>query len=189
MAAPVSADVLAFVAPKLLASCAIGLTEQSAVNKPRKLPVRALGEIGSKCVADVFTRQGFTSIELVTQWQDIVGSEIAAHTEPIKIQWPQHADPADSEPGVLVVRAQGPIALEIQHLSNVILERVNSFLGWRAVGRLAIRQAPLSRTAKRARPPSPNAETVQRVEATLANIADDGLRAALARLGATIKAN
>jgi hypothetical protein len=179
--------VLAFVAPKLLASCPIDLTEQSVVNKSRKLAARALGEISSKCVADVFTRQGFSSIELVTQWQDIVGSEIAAHTEPIKIQWPHHADPADGDPGVLVVRAQGPTALEIQHLSNVILERVNSFLGWRAVGRLAIRQAPLTRTSKRVQLPPPNPETVRRVEATLANIADDGLRAALARLGATIK--
>jgi hypothetical protein len=182
-------DVLAFVAAKLLASWTLDLTEQAAVNKPRKLPARALGEISSRCVADVFTRQGFTSIELVTQWQDIVGSEIAAHTEPIKIQWSHHADAAEREPGVLVVRAQGPTALEVQHLSNVILERVNSFLGWRAVGRLAIRQAPLTRTSRTIRPPSPNAETVRRLQATLTSIADDELRAALARLGATIKSN
>lgn len=42
----------------------------------------------------------------------------------------------------LVLRVEGPMALEIQHSADVILERVNRFFGWSAVGKLAFRQAP-----------------------------------------------
>jgi hypothetical protein len=87
----------------------------------------------------------------------------------------------------LVLRVQGPAAIEIQHLSNVILERVNGFLGWRAIGRLALRQAPLLRRPKRPPPRPINEESARRIAATLSTIADEGLRAALGRLGAAIK--
>ena len=40
------------------------------------------------------------------------------------------------EPATLVLRVEGPAALEIQHLSAVILERVNRFFGWQAIGRI-----------------------------------------------------
>ena len=81
------------------------------------------------------------------------------------------------------------MALEIQHSSDVILERVNRFFGWHAVGRLTIRQAPLSRRSRPARPRPPDAKSVAREAADLAAVEDDDLRAALARLGASIKRN
>ena len=104
-------------------------------------------------MADAFARQGFASIELVTHWEDIVGPEIAAHAEPMKLQWPRQATPEDAEPATLVLRVEGPAAIEIQHLAGVIVERVNRFFGWQAVGRIALRQAPLTRRAKKRRPP------------------------------------
>ena len=86
-----------------------------------------------------------------------------------------------------MLRVEGPAAIEIQHLSAVILERVNRFFGWQAIGRLALRQAPLRRRAAKPRPASPDPEAQARVAATLPQIEDDGLRAALARLGAAVK--
>ena len=88
----------------------------------------------------------------MTRWTEIVGADIAAHSEPIKIQWPRPADGEEREPGTLVLRVEGPAAIEIQHPTNVICERVNQFLGWRAVARIALRQAPLRRAARKAGP-------------------------------------
>jgi hypothetical protein len=85
-----------------------------------------------------------------------------------------------------VLRVEGPAAIEIQHLSGIILERVNRFLGWQAVGSLRLRQAPLSRRS-RAGQPSPDLESATKIAASLTAIADDKLRDALARLGAAIK--
>jgi len=154
------------------------------VNKPR--PARKLSELATGFLAETFKRQGFASTELVTRWRDIVGPEIAAHAEPIKLNWPRGVEGEPAEPATLVLRVEGPVALEIQHLSNVIIERVNRFFGWQAVGGIALRQAPLARRERRAAPKIDPQATAE-VAATLTEVADDELRMALARLGAAVK--
>lgn len=155
------------------------------MNKPR--PNRSLADLTTSFLAETFKKQGFASTELVTRWSTIVGPEISACAEPIKLQWPRTTDGEAPEPATLVLRVEGPTAIEIQHQSAVILERVNRFFGWQAIGRIALRQAPLSkREGKRVRKGPDEAETA-RVAATLTDVADDGLRTALARLGAAVK--
>ena len=154
------------------------------MNKHR--PTRSLSELATSYLAETFKRQGFASTELVTRWADIVGHDIAAHAEPIKLQWQRTTDGEPSEPATLVLRVEGPAAIEIQHQSTIILERINRFFGWQAVGRLALRQAPLKR---RARPvqKTTDPEAAERVAATLGAVDDGDLRMALARLGAAVK--
>ena len=129
------------------------------MNKPSRSFAKPLRDLLGKVVGETFTRQGFASAELVTRWTEIVGAEIAAHSEPIKIQWTapgcllpsrprKRGERVGADPGTLILRVEGPAAIEIQHLANVICERVNRFLGWRAVERIALRQAPL-RSASR----------------------------------------
>jgi hypothetical protein len=155
------------------------------VNKPSRPVGKPLRELLNKLVGDAFARQGFASAELVTRWDDIVGHEIAAHSEPIKLQWPRRTDDEDGEAGTLVLRVEGPAAIEIQHLAALICERVNRFLGWRAVERLALRQAPLRRRQPRAARTEDPAAAAPIAE-TLSDIKDDELKEALARLGAAV---
>jgi hypothetical protein len=162
------------------------MADRPAMNKRKTTYPRPLADLVGRCLGDVFARQGFASGELVTHWPEIVGEEIAAHAEPLKLQWPR-GDPDTAEAATLVLRVEGPAAIEIQHLAPVILERVNRFLGWRAVDRLALRQAPLARRADRPAPSRPDAEAAARVAAGLSDIGDADLRAALARLGAAVK--
>jgi hypothetical protein len=157
------------------------------MNKLKKTYPRPLADLIGRCLGDVFARQGFASGELVTHWPEIVGAEIAAHAEPLKLQWPRGGADDAPEPATLVLRVEGPAAIEIQHLAPVILERVNRFLGWRAVGRVALRQAPLARRAARPARPAPDAAAAARIAAGLGGIDDADLRAALARLGAAVK--
>jgi hypothetical protein len=105
----------------------------------------------------------------------------------MKITWPRAMGDEPAEPATLVLRVEGPAALEIQHLSAVILERVNRFFGWQAIGRIALRQAPLRRRQKPAPPPPPDPAAAARIAESLAQIADEELRQAIARLGAAIK--
>ena len=155
-----------------------------AMNK-RSYP-KPLAELVSVCVADAFARQGFSSCEIVTHWDEIVGSEIAALAEPIRMQWARSRDPEDAQPATLVLRVEGPAALEIQHMGGVILERVNRYLGWQAVDRLALRQAPLTHRRRQPRPRIDDGAAAA-IAAQMCEIADEGLRTALGRLGAAIK--
>lgn len=169
------------------------------MNKPSRAFAKPLRDLVGKAMAEPFRRQGFASAELVTRWTEIAGAEIAAHSEPVKIQWtrapslPSAASGAGSgwgqeerEPGTLVLRVEGPAAIEIQHLAGVVCERVNRFLGWRAVARIALRQAPLRRGPAKA-PRRADAAAAARIAAGLSDIADDDLRQALGRLGAAVK--
>ena len=157
------------------------------MNKPSRSFARPLRDLVGKAVGETFRRQGFASAELVTRWTEIVGAEIAAHSQPIKIQWPRPADGEEREPGTLVLRVEGPAAIEIQHLAGVICERVNRFLGWRAIARIGLRQAPLRRGERKAVRERPMPRQCERIAESLADVGDDDLRQALARLGAAVK--
>jgi hypothetical protein len=161
------------------------MTERRVMDKPGKTQARPLSDILRKTIKDAFAKQGFAATELVTRWPEIVGPEIAAHCEPEKIQWPRPYGSEEQQPGTLVLRVEGPTAIEIQHLSRIILERVNRFFGWQAVTDLRLRQAPLGRREK-PKPPAVNHEAAKRIAASLPEINDEKLRQALARLGAAV---
>ena len=157
------------------------------MSKPGPASAKPLSVLLSDVFSDAYAKQGFAARELVTRWAEIAGADIARHAEPLKMQWPRPVEGQPQEPATLVLRVEGPAALEIQHKSDVLLERVNRFFGWRAVERITLRQAPLARRVPRRRAPEPNPAIVAQVSAELADIADEGLRGALARLGAAIK--
>ena len=157
--------------------------------KPGPISAKPLSVLLSDVFSDAYAKQGFAARELVTRWAEIAGPEIAAHSEPLKMQWPRPVQGQVQEPATLVLRVEGPMALEIQHASHAILERVNRFFGWSAVGKLALRQAPLSRRRRSVVPSAPDPKSVAEVAKTLSSIEDEELRAALARLGASIKRN
>src|ERR1700755_354828 len=115
------------------------------MSKPGRLYAKPLSVMLGDVLSAAYTKQGFAARELVIRWAEIAGPEIAASAEPLKMQWPRPVDGQPQEPATLVLRVEGPMALEIQHSADVILERVNRFFGWSAVGKLAFRQAPLSR--------------------------------------------
>jgi hypothetical protein len=167
----------------------LSIAKRQYMSKPGPLSAKPLSALLGDVFSDAYARQGFASRELVTRWAEIAGPEIAAHSEPMKIQWPRPVDGQPREPATLVLRVEGPVALEIQHASDVILQRVNRFFGWNAVSRLALRQAPLSRKTSRKAAPSPDETDIASVAGTLSSIEDDDLRTALARLGASIKRN
>jgi hypothetical protein len=157
--------------------------------KPGRSSAKPLSVLLSDVFSDAYAKQGFAARELVTRWTEIIGPELSAHCEPLKMQWPRPVEGQPQEPATLVLRVEGPMALEIQHASDVILQRVNRFFGWSAVGRLALRQGPLSRNERPRPSPPPDPREVEQIAQTLTSVEDDALRAALARLGASIKGN
>src|SRR5262249_17679380 len=159
---------------------------QHAVTKPGNSYPRPLKDLLHKTLGDAFAKQGFASAELVTRWTEIAGAEIAAHSEPEKIRWPRPVEGEAPEPGTLVLRVEGPTALEIQHQADVVLERVNRFFGWRAGGTLQLRQAPPGPKGQTP-PAAPDPGATAAVAEGLTDINDENLRGALARLGAAIK--
>jgi hypothetical protein len=151
-----------------------------------------LADLVGGAVEPVLAKQGFGQSSLILHWDDIVGARLGACSEPIKLQWPpRHAQrsafrPPDAapEPATLIVRVAGGMAIEIQHLAPQLIERVNSHLGWRAVGRLAIRQGPLEKGFAKPAIAPPDAEALAEARQVTEGVEDEVLREALTRLGA-----
>src|ERR1700709_1731071 len=148
---------------------------------PGPISAKPLSVLLSDVFSDAYAKQGFAARELVTRWAEIAGPEIADHSEPLKIQWPRPVEGQPQEPATLVLKVDGPMALEIQHTSDVILERVNRFFGWHALCRRPLRRGPRPRRPRPPPPPPPAPEAVAQVAGTLTAIEDDALRDALAR--------
>ncbi|ODN68027.1 hypothetical protein A6302_04342 [Methylobrevis pamukkalensis] len=95
---------------------------------------------------------------------------------------------ATAEPALLTLRCTGAVALRLQHDLPLVIERINTFFGWRAIGRVRLLQMPLHRRPAPVRPKAGplSSEAAVRVEEACAGIADDGLREAVARLGRAV---
>lgn len=149
----------------------------------------AISDLATEILDPVLRKRAGISIGLVQAWEDIVGPRLARNSRPEKIQWPRRMSDDDPfEPAVLVIACEGLAALHIQHETSELIGRVNAFLGFSAIGRIRIVQKPVQKVQPRERPkPRPlTSEEAARVERTVGKIEDDGLRASLERLGATV---
>ncbi len=155
---------------------------------PKKSRPIPLADLVGGAVDPVLAKLGFSQSSLILHWDDIVGERIASSCEPIKLQWPprpaKRGDDSTIEPATLVLRVSGAMALDVQHEAPQLIARVNAHLGWRAVGKIAIRQGPLTRAAKPQRRPPPDPQAVARAQQAVAGVEDEALRKALVDLGA-----
>jgi hypothetical protein len=140
---------------------------------------RAVGVAISKLAAPIVARRGGgVLVRLKSEWPAIIGTDYAAVT------WPS----ALGRDGVLKLRASSTAALDLQHRTPLLIERINLFFGREVVTRLVLVQGPLPADSppSGAGSPAPAAAGVDRVDERLSKIADPQLRDALARLGRAV---
>lgn len=150
---------------------------------------RPVGDLATAILDPVLRRKAGISTGLVQSWEEIVGPRLADSTRPEKILWPRRAGEDDPfEPATLVIACEGMAALHLQHQTGEIIGKANAFLGFMAIGRIKIVQKPLTSTRRREMPtlrPLSDPEK-SRLAKTVERIEDDGLRASLEQLGATV---
>lgn len=157
----------------------------------RRAFARPLADLASETIAPALRKAGFAATEVVTRWDEIVGPELAARSNPTKIAWARRRgrEPAPDEPpepGTLHVVVEAPFALEVQHATPIIVERVNAFFGWRCVSAVRLTQTPMKRPKPKPRPrPRPPVDETRLAEA-VDGIVDEQLKSALERLGRAV---
>jgi hypothetical protein len=138
---------------------------------------RTLGRIVTKA----YRRRGFAIADILVRWSAIIGEDLAAHTCPERLNFP----PGQADGATLRLRVRSGFAPQVQHLSALIVERINTYYGYRAVARLKLVQGALPKPAAREARELPSLTEAEkyRLEALVAGIADSDLAAALFRLG------
>lgn len=153
---------------------------------------KSVGSLLPKITKPVFEKFGFPAAALVTEWPAIVGEDIASYTAPEKLNWPPLQYGSQDEDGqsrrdnrtksgaTLVLRVEGPRALDIQFQSQQIMDRINTFFGYRAITALRIVQAPLQKAARVDLAPPKAPRPMPKTD--IDEIENDRLRAALKKL-------
>lgn len=140
--------------------------------------MRTLGRSLHKLLKPLAQKSGFADGRIFSHWGQIVGQDMATMARPQKL----------SNDTLTLAVPNGAVAMEVQHQSIQLMERINSHFGFQAVKRIrtlqtymALEPAPQQTTIK----PDQGART--RAAAQVESIGDDTLRGALARLGSYIE--
>ena len=154
---------------------------QSREESPRRGHARAAGDLVADVAGMTFKRFGFVQGAVVSRWAEIVGERYAKVSTPESIRFPA----GRKFDGTLTLTVEGAHAPLMQHLAPLIIERVNRFLGYGAVSKVAFRQGRQAKAAPRVERPSP-APVPKALGEGLREIADPELRACLESLAARL---
>jgi len=132
--------------------------------------------------------RGFAVSRVLTHWEEIAGSDIAAIARPVNISYGRQGFGA-----TLTVLATGANAPMLEMQKEKLREKVNAVYGYNAVSRIRLTQtaptgfaegqASFNHRPEQARPLAPDPATRQAATDLAAPVGDDGLRAALETLG------
>ncbi|MEM6547516.1 MAG: DUF721 domain-containing protein [Pseudomonadota bacterium] len=157
--------------------------------------LRHAGEATRDKLSAAASRYGFAEPDILLRWQEIAGAETARLCTPVKVTYGTGFQLG----ATLVVRAEGAVAPQVEHMSRQILERVNQHYGYRAISRLRVTQAVVAQPgfaepAVPFDPPRPasareraiSADAQERASRLASSIKHPELRAAITELGAQI---
>lgn len=160
--------------------------KQSQSPAPRRNGVREVGALLPDVGGVAFRRFGFSHSALISRWREVVGPVYARWSIPESLRYPR----GQTVGGTLTVRVEGPFALQLQHVSPQLVERVNRILGHNAVAKLKLVQGEVPRQPARPAPPPEQAAGTANLapltQQTLSGVKDDGLREALQDLAAAL---
>jgi hypothetical protein len=151
---------------------------------------KALGLATSRLTNPVLKKRGAALVDILGHWTAIVGPLLAAETQPERLIYAAGAGHA----ATLEVAVSPAFALELQHLSPLVVEKINGYFGYRAVAGLKLKQMPIRRpesprdsglATRRERHPLTDQQQRQLAE-MLAGIEDKSLRQVLESLGRSL---
>ena len=151
---------------------------------PRSGRVRAAGDMVGDIGGVAFKRFGFMQGAIVSRWSEIVGERYAKVSSPESIRFPA----GRKSGGVLTLLVEGAHAPLIQHLTPLIVERVNRFFGYAAIDRIVFRQGRPPAVAPKVNRPELRPVPKELGEG-LRQIADPELRACLESLAAKLSSS
>lgn len=151
---------------------------------------RALTAIAQPVTRRALGRKRTVLGSLLVAWSDIVGEEMARQAIPERVT----LSGGGRESGVLVLRVGSADAMTVSYAAPELLQRINSHFGYRAIAKITLKQSPVG-----PRPLAPNAgqakrlpinggqeidaQAVEGLSSTLAEVTDPEIRQALERFG------
>lgn len=160
---------------------------KSNTKRERAGYVRPIGQLVPGLTRHILGKRGIGQASIITDWAKIVGENLAAHSQPDRLAFPK----GKRTGATLHIRVLGALATEMQHLEPMVVERINSHFGYRAVDRIRLIQAPFVNQTQnqKKRPkvqPKADPKDLAELHESLESVEDQEMRAVLERLGGAI---
>lgn len=163
---------------------------QSRNDSSRRKGFRTASSVLERRLRDAGESRGFAVTRLLTHWGDIVGKDLADVTTPVKVSYGKGGFGA-----TLVLLVRGAHAQLVEMQKETLRAKVNACYGYNAIARVKFTQtAPTGfregqavfhhKDANGQRPRNP--EFIAKANSAVEDVADDGLRAALAEFGENV---
>lgn len=153
----------------------------------RENGLRAIGSLAQRLASGMARGRNASIGRLRAEWSAIVGPELARFTRPEALLSARGARAGTGVAGkFLRLRVSGAAALEAQHRSGQIVDRVNAYFGHRMIDDIRLVQGAVVAPPRPRPAPPPDPATEQEVASRTAGVEDPALRAALTRLGTRV---
>ena len=162
-------------------------TESNRTFVPKKI-----GETLSKVNKKYSSKFGKNEFLIISKWPQIVGTFFADHSEPDKISRVTEEFNDLNEPifkNFLHVKVSPAAAVEFQHYKDTIIDKINSFFGYKAIADLRLQQnfIPKTKVNNKLNNKKISAEEKEIIKNEIAVIHDEELQKSIVNLGASIK--
>lgn len=147
---------------------------------------KALGVSLGRLTRPIMKQRGVALAEIISRWSEIAGPLLEKETQPEKMVYASGAGHA----ATLEIAVSPAFALELQHLTPLIIEKINGYFGFRAVEKLRLKQTPIHRpespapAERSSRPLTPDEQA--KLQDLLAGVEDRELRQVLESLGRSL---
>ena len=155
---------------------------------------KKLGDTLSKINKNYSSKFGKIEFIILSKWTQIVGSFFADHSEPDKISRITEEFNEFDEPiykNFLHVRVSPAAAVEFQHYKDTIIEKINSYFGYKAISDLRLQQnfVPEKKIKHNINlyDQDLSEEEKASIKSEINNIKDEELEKSIVNLGASIK--
>ena len=153
---------------------------------------KKIGDTLSRINKNYSSKFGKIEFLILSKWTQIVGSFFADHSEPDKISRITEDFNEFDEPiykNFLHVRVSPAAAVEFQHYKDTIIEKINSFFGYKAIADLRLQQnfIPKAKVNNKLNDGKISAKEKEKIKNEIAVIHDEELQKSIVNLGASIK--
>ena len=129
----------------------------------------------------LLSKNGINDFRIITMWNQIVGEELSLVSRPKKITYKR----GSRSNAILQISVVGAYATEISYMDGLIIERINSFMGYCAISLIRIHQDfNVSVDEIKLKKNDPKIQgSCEKLDNMLSNIQDKELKKTLKNLG------
>ncbi len=144
---------------------------------------RALSAVVGKIITPLCHKHGLITADLVLEWPQIVGQDLAKVCQVMKISFTGFS----RQQGCLHLQANSSMAMALTYSQPIIIERVNQYCGYQAVSRIHVFHKPfVSAGPKKTDLPSIVTDLPPEWQTLTDTVADPALQQALENLGRSV---